>query len=88
MSSTQVSLRAARLSWRADEQASVGEITGFRIFHGTAPGSYGAPTAVSDATARELEMGLSPGTHYFAVAPLTASGAVGPLSNEVSKVVQ
>jgi hypothetical protein len=89
VSSAQVSLRAARLSWRsADEQVSVGDITGFRIFHGTAPGAYGPPTAVSDKSARELEMGLSPGTHYFAVAPLLAGGSVGPLSNEVSKVIQ
>lgn len=88
VSSIQVSLRAARLAWRAtDEQISVGEIAGFRIFHGTAPGSYGAPIPVSDSSARELEMELPPGTHYFAVAPMTASGSVGPISNEVSKVV-
>ncbi len=47
----------------------------------------GHPSAVSDSSARELEMELPPGTHYFAVAPLTASGSVGPISNEVSKVV-
>ncbi len=66
----------------------MGGITGFRIFHGIAPGAYGEPTVVSDPNAREFEMGLSPGTHYFAVAPLTESGVIGVLSNEVSKVVQ
>ena len=89
VSSATVSLRAARLSWRAlDEQLPARDVIGFRVFHGTTPGVYGPPTAVSDPSVRQLEMDLSPGTHYFAVGSLNSSGTIEALSNEVSKTVE
>ncbi len=89
VSNATVSLRAARLSWRAlDEQTSVAGLVGFRVFHGTTPGIYDPPITVTDTAVRELEMALAPGIHYFAVAAVTPSGSLGALSNEVSKTVE
>jgi hypothetical protein len=89
VASTTVSTRVARLTWRASDGADpAGTVAGFRLFHGTAPGVYGPPITVSDPAAREFEVDLTPGTHYFALAGLLAGGGVGTLSNEVSKTVE
>lgn len=90
VASTTVSLRVARLTWRASEgsDGALQAIAGFKIFHGTRPGVYDPPVTVSDPAARSLEMPIAPGTHYFALASVDASGRTGSLSNEATKVVE
>ena len=90
MASTMVSVRIARLRWRTQDgdDLTIPNLAGFKIFHGTAPGAYGAPVTISDPAVREFQMVLGPGTHYFALAPADSAGGVGALSNEVSKTIE
>jgi hypothetical protein len=87
VASTSVSMRVARLSWQPSDSSTAQETSGFRIYHGTAPGQYDAPT-VLPASASEFELALAPGTHYFTLAAVRSDGSEGPRSNEVSKTVQ
>ncbi len=89
VSSRSVMTRTARLSWLAPNGDTTPDgVTGYRLFYGTAPRTYGSQLDLNDPDARSHTLSLSPGTFYFAVAPLTVGGAQGALSNEASKMIR
>jgi len=76
----------AALSWTASPDANV---TGYRVYYGTAPGAYSQPRGsgltTGNATSRTVS-GLNPGTlYYFAVTALDSAGKESVYSNEASK---
>lgn len=78
----------ASLTWDAVNLANLG---GYRIYYGTAPGTYSQPAGsglnVGKATTYSLT-GLSPGSrYYFAVSVFDATGKESEYSNEVTKVI-
>jgi hypothetical protein len=85
ISSTTVATRTARLSW--EPSADLGDVSGFRLRYGTQSGNYLATVDITDPRRRSHTLNLQPGTYYFAIAPINASGAEGTPSNEVSKSI-
>ena len=66
------------------------DLSGFRVYQGTASGVYGAPIVVSNPTATTITLTIPSGVTYFAVSAVSsvANGSLeGAKSNEVSKVV-
>jgi hypothetical protein len=62
------------------------DLQGFRVYRGTASGTYGAPIDIADPAARSYTFqNLAPGTHYFAVSAYDSSLNESALSIEVSK---
>jgi len=78
----QVSSGVARLSWNPPQEGAAG----FKVYYGTASGSYGTTLDVGLAQGYTVT-GLAPGTYYFTVTTYDATGYESPRSNEVSKVV-
>jgi hypothetical protein len=76
---------AADVSLAWDASVSTG-VTGYKVYIGTASGTYGTPTNLGIQTAYTVT-GLSSGTYYFAVTAFDASGNESGFSNEVSKAV-
>ena len=80
---------SATLAWTRSPSA---EVTGYRIYHGLAPGQYrqprGAGIAVG-AVETHVVGGLSAGNrYYFAVTAVDDSGNESDYSNEASKAVE
>jgi hypothetical protein len=80
---------SATLTWTAPTD---GRVTGYRVYHGLAPGSYvqakGAGISVGPVETYAFT-GLSTGNrYYFAVTAVDDSGNESDYSNEASKVVQ
>lgn len=73
----------AILSWDPNTER---DLAGYKVYHGTSPGTYGDPIDVGNQTSY-AEIGLSPGTHYFAVTAYDTSGNESGFSVEVSKVI-
>lgn len=72
---------SVNLAWNAVNDPNLG---GYRIYSGTAPGSYGTPIT-ADKTAAYKASGLAIGTpYYFAVSSLNSVGAESPLSSEIT----
>jgi fibronectin type 3 domain-containing protein len=65
------------------------DLSGYRLYQGTAPGRYGAPIATLTRTSTSHVIGnLQRGaTYYFAVAAFDNAGNEGPLSNEISRTI-
>jgi len=82
------SVRSARLSWQAPSTLSPATLSGFRIYYGTASGSYGQTVQIADLSARSHVVTLSPGTYFFSLAAVDAAGNVSGRSNEVSKTIE
>jgi hypothetical protein len=77
---------AATLAWDAVIAAN---LSGYRVYYGTAPGTYlqlpGQGLSVGNVTTHTVT-GLSSGTrYYFAVSAFDSSGNESPYSNEVFK---
>ena len=76
----------AALSWTASPDANV---TGYRVYYGTAPGAYSQPRGSGLTTGNATSWtvsGLNPGTlYYFAVTALDSAGKESVYSNEASK---
>jgi hypothetical protein len=78
---------AATLAW--DPPAAATNLSGYRLYYGTAPGTYlqpyGQGISVGNVTTYTL-MGLSSGTrYYFAVTTFDSSGNESTYSNEAFK---
>ena len=56
--------------------------TGYRIYYGTSPGSYGAPIDVGNVTSYRIQF-VAPGTYYAAVKAYNNDGDSG-YSNEIT----
>lgn len=70
------------LTWEPPDNT---QATGYRVYVGTSSGSYGPPIDVGASRSWSYS-GLPPGTYYFAVSALNASGE-GRRSAEVSRTV-
>ena len=76
--------RPYRLAW---DRKSDGLTTGYRVYYGTAPGSYQLANGVDVGNAQEFTADLTPGvTYYFAVRAYS-SATLGPPSAELSFTV-
>lgn len=83
----QATPNSATLSW--DPPAATANLAGYRIYIGTAPGTYQQPLgqgfSVGNVTTYTL-MGLSAGTrYYFSVTAIDTSGNESTYSNEAYK---
>jgi hypothetical protein len=89
---TTVQIRAATLSWDAPVEnvdgSTLTDLSGFRVYYGSASRSYDQSIEIADATATELVLNLSPETYYFAMTAYDAEGNESAFSNEVSKTIQ
>lgn len=80
------------VSWTAptenEDGSALTDLSGYRIYYGTASLEYGSELAIQDAgiTTAVIE-NLSPGTWYFAATALSADGLESSLSNEVTRVI-
>ena len=88
---TTVTIRTAVLSWTAPTQNVDGSpltnLAGYKVYWGTTPGTYSSNASVSGAGTTTYTTNLTPGTWYFAVSALDATGAESAKTNEVSKTV-
>lgn len=66
-----------------------GEITGYKIYYGTSPGSYSTPVDISAFTCTPrcslIIEGLGSGTYYFSVVAYDSDGHESGFAEEVSK---
>jgi hypothetical protein len=85
--SSSTTSNSAALAW--DSPANATNLSGYRLYYGTAPGAYlqpyGQGISVGNVTTYTL-MGLSNGTrYYFAVTAFDTSGNESAYSNEAFK---
>ncbi len=86
---TTVTLRNAELTWTAPTKnvdGSPANLTGFKVYWGPGSRNYTQSANVSGAGTTSYTTALTPGTWYFAVAAVDASGESAK-TNEVSKTV-
>jgi hypothetical protein len=79
----QVLAGEAILSWAPNTET---DLSGYKVYYGTASGTYGVPLTVGTTTTSTVS-GLSPGTYYLAVTAYDTSGNESGFSAEVSKTV-
>jgi hypothetical protein len=84
---------SATLSWTPPTTNSDGsaltDLAGYRLYWGPTQGSYSNNASLNGAGLTSYVVtGLTPGTWYFAMAALNASGTESPLSNVASKTIQ
>jgi hypothetical protein len=88
-----VALGSATLSWTPPTANTDGSpltnLAGYRIYWGTAPGSYPNSVTVNNAglTSYVVES-LVPGTYYFAATALNSSGVESAFSGTASKTIR
>ena len=79
----------ADLTWTASPEPNV---SGYRVYHGTAPGSYlqprGQGQAAGNVTSFKVSALESGKTYYFAVTAIDSAGQESSFSNEASKTIQ
>ena len=75
---------SATLQWAANQEAN---LAGYRIYRGTTPGIYGAPTTVGKITTYQYSNLLTDKTHYFTITAFDASGNESLPSPEVKKYI-
>ena len=78
------------MSWNAPTTqangTAIGNLTGFRVYYGTASGVYSSNVYVPGATTSSATLSrLSSGTWYFTVTSVDASGNESSLGYEMSK---
>jgi len=71
----------AILTWDPNTEP---DLTGYKVYFGTAPGTYGTPIVLGNQTTYTVS-GLGYGTYYFTVAAYDTSGNQSGFSNVVSK---
>ena len=71
------------LTWSANTEA---DLSGYKVYYGTASHAYGTPVNVGNVTTHLLT-GLSGGTYYFAVTAYDTSGNESSYSNEASLTI-
>ena len=69
-------IRTLRVTWRA-----------IKVYVGTAPGVYGPPTDVGNATTAKVTNLTNGQTLFFAVTAYNTAGQESGFSNEVSKLI-
>jgi hypothetical protein len=76
----------ATLAWNAGTDS---DLTGYKVYRGTASGTYGAPlTTLPKATTNYTATGLQNGTTYFfVITAYDSAGNESTYSNEVSKSI-
>ena len=74
----------ATLTWDPNAESNV---AGYKVYVGTASGTYGAPVDVGKVTTFEVINLSSRQTYYFAVIAYNTSSQESGYSNEVSKIV-
>jgi hypothetical protein len=83
-------LGTATLAWDPPttytDGTPVTNITGFRIYYGTVPGSYSKVIDTGNTTTWTIT-GLSSGAWYFVVTAYDSFGMESDYSNELSKIV-
>jgi len=62
------------------------DLAGYKVYYGTASGSYGTPIDVGNKTTYTVT-GLGYGTYYFAVKAYDTTGNLSNFSNEASKTL-
>ena len=82
----------AILTWKApalnEDGSALADLAAFKVYWGTAPGTYSQSTKIASATARSYTVsGLTKGTWYFVVTALNSKGLESPYSNVWSKTV-
>lgn len=83
---------AVTLNWAPPTENTNGSpltnLAGYNIHYGTASGDYSQTVSVSNpGLATYVVDDLGPGTYYFSVGAVNATGAESPLSPEVSVTV-
>ncbi|MBI3812622.1 MAG: hypothetical protein HY283_10560 [Nitrospirae bacterium] len=73
----------AILTWNPNTEP---DLAGYKIYYGTASGSYGAPIDAGNQTTYTIT-GLGYGTYYFAVKAYDTTGNLSGSSNEVNKTL-
>ena len=74
--------RPYTLKWDANVD---GVTTGYRVYYGTAPGTYQPVDGIDVANATQFHVDLLPGvTYYFVVRAYNADGELGPPSSELA----
>ena len=69
------------LAWDANTES---DLAGYKVYYGTASGSYGTPVNVGNVTTYQLT-GLTPGqVYYLALTAYDPAGYESGFSNEVS----
>ena len=86
------SSNAVTLNWMPPTENTDGtaltNLSGYDIHYGTSSGNYTQSISVANAgIATYVVANLTPGTYYFSVAAVNASGTESPLSSEVSATV-
>ena len=88
---TAVTIQRAVISWTPPTKNSDGsalkDLAGYRIRYGNSPGSYTQSVTVSNASATQWSLALSPGTWYFVVTAMNAAGNESSYSNEATKTI-
>jgi fibronectin type 3 domain-containing protein len=79
------------LAWDApsvsDDEMSLQDLAGYRVYDGSSPGDYSMVTDVGTVTQFTTES-LAAGTYYFAVTAYDTSGNESTLSSEVAATVR
>ena len=93
VSVTALATGSATLSWQPPTQNTDGSaltnLAGYKIYWGTAPGSYPSSVTVNNAGLTSYVVGsLVPNTYYFAVTAFNSVGTESVLSNSASKTIQ
>lgn len=71
------------LAWDASITPTV---SGYKVYFGQAPGTYGAPIVIGNVLTFTVTA-LGAGTYYFAVTAIDAQGNESEFSNEVSQII-
>ena len=71
------------ISWIANTES---DLAGYKVYFGTAPGTYGNPISLGTGTTYTLT-GLPAGTYYIAITAFNTSGLESGYSNEVSTTI-
>ena len=74
----------ASLEWDANSEA---DVAGYKLYYGTASGSYSRSMDAGDATTATVPELISGFTYYFAVTAYNDAGLESPPSNEVTFTV-
>lgn len=83
---------SATVSWSVPllntDGTSLTGVAGYRLYYGPSPANLPDSIFVPGAgVTSHVISGLTPGTHYFAVATLNSAGVASDLSNAASKIV-
>jgi hypothetical protein len=75
------------LRWHANQEP---DLAGYRLYYGSQPRSqaaYATAVSIADPGATVWSLELEPGTYYFALTAVDASGNESGFSNEVNAVI-